>query len=502
MIHSPFAERDRQDVRLLRTLVDQLPALIAYWDVDGRNVVANHAYVEFFGLEPERMRGMHISEVLGTEVYAKNLPFITGALAGQEQLFDRTLVDQAGHTRHTQASYVPDVIGGEVHGFFVLVTDVTPRVKAQRAMDEAQALAKLGSWELDVATGVVTWSRNLYRLVGLDPEETGTLTLPAKAVLVHPDDRDRVLSNVEQATRTGRPYAIGYRVLTEAGGEIEVVSQGNPVVDAQGRVTRINGTMQDVTEANAAALDLARVNAELRRANELNADVIAMLGHDIRSPMTAIFGYLELLEQHWGTFEDADRRSYVTKARAAAGRLSAMIERILALAAVDSGRIDPRPQDLDLARALDEIAQESGLPGRPLVDLAPGIARSVSFDPVHLQQIVGNLLTNAFRYGAEPVCVTAREGADRHVEVLVSDAGPGIAESETGALFTRFARTGLRQRAAGGTGFGLYMAAQLARANGATLTYRPRRDDRPHAFVLSIPTVREIAGDEAAVSPS
>jgi PAS domain S-box-containing protein len=483
---SPFAERDRQDVRLLRTMLDQLPALIAYWDVECHNLVANHAYVDFFGLEPERMRGLHISEVLGAELYAKNLPFITGVLAGVEQLFDRTLVDQAGHTRHTQASYVPDMIDGEVQGFFVLVTDVTPRVQAQRALDEAQALAKLGSWELEVATGVVTWSRNLYRIVGLDPAGTGVLTLPARAVIVHPDDRDRVLSNIEQATRTGRPYSIGYRILTTDGGTVEVVSNGNPAVDQDGVVVRINGTMQDVTEANAAARDLARVNAELRRANELNADVIAMLGHDIRSPMTAVYGYLELLEQHWDSFEDHERRGYVTKARAASARLAAMLERILALAAVDSGNIDPRLEELDLESALDEIARESGLPGRPVVEIGPSTPRTVCFDRIHLQQVVGNLLSNAYRYGADPVRVTTH-GEHGWVVVTVCDGGPGVPAADTGALFTRFARTGLRQRTVGGTGFGLYMSAQLARANGADLTYRPRDRRLPHAFVLAIP---------------
>ena len=72
------------DVRLLRTLLDQLPALIAYWDRDARNVVANAAYVEWFGFDPAQMHGLHISEVLGSEVYAMNLPFITGVLAGEE----------------------------------------------------------------------------------------------------------------------------------------------------------------------------------------------------------------------------------------------------------------------------------------------------------------------------------------------------------------------------------------------------------------------------------
>lgn len=480
------AERDRTELRLLHTLLDQLPALVAYWDADARNVVANHAYVDYFGLEPAEVRGLHISELLGPELYARNLPFITGALAGEEQLFDRTLVDQHGRTHHTQASYVPDVQDGLVKGFFVLVTDVTPRVEAQRAMDEAEAIAQLGSWELEVATGVVTWSRNLYEIVGLDPEDDSPRTLPVRVVHIHPDDRDRVLANVERAVQTGQPYASRYRILTVDGDEREVVSTGRPVVGGDGQVTRINGTMQDVTEANAAARHLASVNAELRRANELNADVIAMLGHDIRSPLTAALAHLEDLEHDWSDLDDGERRHRVSRARAATERLGAIVERILALAAVDAGSITPFREDLGLAEALEDIARESGLPGVPSVDIEPTAPQSVSFDRVHLQQVLANLLTNAFRYGAEPVGVTVAGGSDR-VEIAVTDAGPGVPPEEADALFTRFARTGLRQVAAGGTGFGLYMAAQLADANGATLSYRPAGGGGPHAFVLTVP---------------
>ena len=475
------------DVRLLRTLLDQLPALIAYWDRDARNVVANAAYVGWFGFEPAEMRGLHISEVLGADVYAKNLPFIQGVLAGEEQLFDRTLVDQSGRVRHTQASYVPDVVDGNVQGFFVLVTDVTPRVEAQRAMDAAQALAKLGSWELDTVTAKVNWSRELFRIVGIDPDSGAELpTLASLSRFVRPDDRTRVLDNVDRATRTGSPYTIDYRIVTAAGETREVVSNGNPVRDADGAVVRITGTLQDVTEANAAARHLARVNGELRLANQLNADVIAMLGHDIRSPVAGLCGFLELLDEAWDSFDESERRSMVARTRAGAARLSAMVDRILALATVDAGGIEPRREDLDLAEALSELAQGSGLPSVPSVVIGSGVPRTISFDRVHFDQIVGNLLTNAFRYGAEPVqvSVTHDEGT---VDVVVTDAGPGVPPEQVDTLFARFSRTGARQATARGTGFGLYLATRLAEAGGAGLSYRPPQDGVPHAFVLTVP---------------
>jgi diguanylate cyclase (GGDEF)-like protein/PAS domain S-box-containing protein len=125
---------------MLRSVIDSLPAMIGYWDRDLRNVLGNKAYVEWFGKTPEQMHRLHIREVIGEDLFQLNLPYMQEALAGNAQHFDRTIVDASGRTRYSQASYIPDVDSeGEVHGFFVLVADVTERVVAQMALAEATA---------------------------------------------------------------------------------------------------------------------------------------------------------------------------------------------------------------------------------------------------------------------------------------------------------------------------------------------------------------------------
>ena len=108
----------------------------------------------------------------------------------------------SGAIRHTQVSYSPDVVDGEVVGLFVMITDVTPRVEAQRQMDEAQRLAELGSWTLIPATGELTWSRQLFELVGQDPD-TFTPAVDALVPQLHPEDRERVLATSTQAREVG-----------------------------------------------------------------------------------------------------------------------------------------------------------------------------------------------------------------------------------------------------------------------------------------------------------
>ena len=143
----------------IRAILNALPALVGYWDRDLRNRMANNAYIEFFGKSPEAMQGIHISELLGAELYQQNRPFIERVLAGEPQLFDREIPTPSGEPRYTQASYIPDLVDGEVRGFFVLVTDISERRRAE--------LARLASEER-YRTLVEHLPRSAVTLVGPD----------------------------------------------------------------------------------------------------------------------------------------------------------------------------------------------------------------------------------------------------------------------------------------------------------------------------------------------
>ena len=132
--------REEQDeAAVLRRAVDMVPAMVGYWDTELRNRMGNAAYVSFFGLTPDQMRGRHIRDVIGEELYEQNLPYMQAALAGHPQHFDREIVDPQGNRRYTQASYLPDIDDtGQVLGFSVLVADVTPRVQAEQALAAEQ----------------------------------------------------------------------------------------------------------------------------------------------------------------------------------------------------------------------------------------------------------------------------------------------------------------------------------------------------------------------------
>lgn len=125
--------------RFMRTIADNIPGMVGYWDRTLRCRFANAAYQEWFGRSPEQMLGISIHELMGPVLYAQNEPYISAALAGQPQRFERVLRRTDGSVRHTQAHYIPDVEEGGVRGFFVLVGDVTELKEAQVRLEERVA---------------------------------------------------------------------------------------------------------------------------------------------------------------------------------------------------------------------------------------------------------------------------------------------------------------------------------------------------------------------------
>lgn len=116
-----LVQKDRE----LDAIMNSVPAMIAYWDKNLKNVYANHLYSSYFSLSPEELKGADSQSILGKELYNKNVHHICQALAGIPQTFERAIAHPIWGPRHTLVNYRPDFHEGQVKGFFVIVTDVT-----------------------------------------------------------------------------------------------------------------------------------------------------------------------------------------------------------------------------------------------------------------------------------------------------------------------------------------------------------------------------------------
>ena len=312
-----FAGQDED----LAAILDALPAMVGYWDADLRNRVANRAYVEFFGLTPEEIRGRHIRDVLGSDLYELNRPFIERALAGEPQLFDRTIIDPTGEPRFTQASYIPSVDDGKVRGFTVLVTDITARRTAEQghAAAEARFRGLLESApdamvivKADSDGEIVLVNAQVERLFGYTREE---LVGHGMEMLVPERFRDRhARHRAEYASDPHpRPMGAGLELFARRkdGSEFPVEISLGPLKSEH--ETLISSAIRDITTRK-------RVEDELHRSRErlAEAERVARIGSvewDLTTDLTtwsegllAIYGLTP--EQFDPTSTGANQRVY------------------------------------------------------------------------------------------------------------------------------------------------------------------------------------------------
>lgn len=186
--------------------------------------------------------------------------------------------------------------------------------KSQSQLAEAQALARLGSWEWDIATDSVTWSDEMYRLYGLEP---GAEKIDYKRYqsLLHPDDREIATDAVNHSLQTGAPFSYDHRVIRVDGGERIFHARGKVVRDAAGKPIRMYGTGQDVTEARRAAAALQ--TAAEYAARQATAEAAAQHLNRVFAQAPIVIGVLAGPEHR---FELVNEKGYETIGRSLLGR--------------------------------------------------------------------------------------------------------------------------------------------------------------------------------------
>lgn len=290
--------------RMLRQVIDQLPAMIGYWDRDLHNRVANRAYMDWFGLAPEEIRGRHIREVIGQELFDLNSPHIQAALAGEAQHFERTIVDVHGVTRHSQASYIPDLAeGGEPNGFFVLVSDISDRVRAERALAAEQQRTQQLADHLRIVSRVSTTLHDLDPATVLESIAQAVLELGYSgsnlAVI------DPVTATFVPSYGRGIFTAIdGLRLPITAGVTHEAIAQGGMVVvpDYQAlaqaidaiKATGVRTSVSTPVRTAGTVVAVLHVGlAELREISETDREVLSLLADITGTALANAFTYQE-----------------------------------------------------------------------------------------------------------------------------------------------------------------------------------------------------------------
>jgi PAS domain S-box-containing protein len=276
-------ERRRAERELVRArhdlqkILDAMPSQIGYWDTQLHNQIANQAYQHWFGIDPARLKGLHMRDVLGDELFARSRSRLEAALAGQAQSFYEHQVPTADgrSPRHAQVSYLPDIVDGQVRGLYTLVHDITEGVEARRELAAAQR-------ESEALLGTL----NQHAIFSVADHRGRIIEVNDNFCAISGYEREELLGQnhrVLNSGRHGREFWVGMWRTIASGqawrGEVcnrakdgslyWVNSIVAPFVGADGRIEKYISIRSDITAAKQAEQLLRSSEAFLDRAGQI-----------------------------------------------------------------------------------------------------------------------------------------------------------------------------------------------------------------------------------------
>ena len=469
---------------LLQGIVDSTAELM--WSVDAddfRLTWCNRTFADYF----RRYREIDVEPGLSVEDLVPNAEIATlfRGLYAQALRAGSAEVEYATITAPVtlELRFKALVREGRAYGVAAFGRDVTEQRSAERELAhreaelaEAQRIAHVGSFTLDSATGDVTWSPEMYRIVGLDPSSPAPAT--AERYRFYTDGtRQPLIDAAVRCLATGEPYEVNVDVLRDDGVVRKGIARGEAARDTAGTITGLRGTMFDLTELRQAEDRLAQAQGA-----ELIGRIAGDIAHDFNNVLTLIVGSADFLAASLP--EDDRRRDDVASIIAASERAAALTRQLLSL-----GRREPLAPavfDVDAVVAQLRPMLRSLLPAG--VELVVEVCDSgcrVRVDRSRLEQALVNLVINARDAMPEGGRVTVRidarslaagdpdlvppAPAGTYVSLVVEDTGIGMTPETIAHIFEPFYSTKV---AAHGSGLGLTSVEAFATQSGGFVSVR------------------------------
>jgi len=361
------------------------------------------------------------------------------------------------------------------------ITDITAQVQAEQGRAQAEErlrfaldAAQVGDWALDMGSGKIAGSPMHDRCFGPDAPEDWHLDDLLERV--HPDDREQVREGLASAIQESRAWRSEFRVLWSDASVHWLALHGRPLL-RQGEPARMAGVVLETTperqadEMRRRARELEVDNQRLIEASRLKSQFVATMSHELRSPLTSILGFTDLLR---GGVAPAGSAEYDECLNLIAGNgqhLLRLINDVLDLSKIEAGKIEFRPEPINLppfaADVRDTMAPQWRAKAQHFeLDIAAELTE-LFLDASRLRQVLYNLISNAIKFTpvGGRISLRARPLPGHRFELEVADTGMGVSATDLPRLFTEFTQldNGLNRQHEG-TGLGLALTRRLVQA--------------------------------------
>jgi len=351
----------------------------------------------------------------------------------------------------------------------------------------ALSAAGIGTWHLDLRTGIATFDESLNRIFGLPAVETET-PLDGWLSRIHPADQPVVKAAIDDAIARRAEFSLEFRIVRPDGAIRWLRDQGRIVVDDQGVPEFATGAVMDVTG------HLRREERDRMLADQVKHEFLATLSHELRTPLNAVLGWTRMLRR--GAVPP-ERRSTVleTIERNAAAQMQ-LVEELLDLSAMVAGGLRLNITRVDV-KDIVSGAIETVRPAAEGKTLRLNVTVSerldeIAGDAARLRQVLWNLLANAVKFTPAGGTIDVRiTDGPTDVEISVKDNGPGISPELLPHVFEPF-RQGddSAGRTVGGLGLGLAIVRHVVEAHGGSVTAHSDGTGHGSTFTVRLPTGR------------
>ena len=361
----------------------------------------------------------------------------------------------------------------------------------QLMMERTESMARLASFEWDAVANIVTWSPEMFVIFGRDPA-LGIPNLEGQVELYTPESTQMLFDAVRNALSDGTPYELELMTVQPNGEQRPCYVKGFPERDESGRVVRIAGLVQDITERKQIELELEKHRHHLEKliavrtaelalakdaaeaGNRAKTIFLANMSHELRTPMNGVIGMINLVLSRATEPKQID---WLNKSKGAAQRMVNVVNDIIDFSKAEADRLPLEEKSFSLKKLIDDTiamqdlnAQAKGL--NLTREIPASFPDQLSGDEFHLRQILLNFLGNACKF-SEHGTITVRvnqleqDSDSVLVRIEVEDQGIGISLEQQAKLFQAFSQVDdSMTRKYGGSGLGLIISKRLANLMG------------------------------------